>query len=87
MHPNPGTQFFVIEFQKMGFFTSFRVFQQPGGRPQGVWRAESKGVILGTPERGTRGAGSPLFRDLSEERVEPDLEVRARHRYYPGTCL
>ena len=71
----------------MGFCQVFYKFQQPEGRPQGVCPAESQRVILGTPERGTRGAGTPLFRDLSEERVEPDLEVRARHRYYPGTCL
>ena len=69
MHPSPGFQFFVIEFQKMGFRNSFRVFQQHGVRPQGVWPAESQRVILGTPERGTRGAVLPFWSDLSGERV------------------
>ena len=69
VHPSPGFQFFVIEFQKMGFRNSFRVFQQHGVRPQGVWPAESQRVILGTPERGTRGAVLPFRSDLSGERV------------------
>ena len=53
----------------MGFCQVFYKFQQPEGRPQGVCPAESQRVILGTPERGTRGAVLPFWSDLSGERV------------------